>query len=253
MSRTLKVWFAILFLFAGTMSLLFASGAFRRGESADAGNVQAMTVVDDDAPSDVGTVGGTDAESNVGHNVNDDAIESTGDDVGEFVFTTQKGKKFSSTSLKGKIWVGSIFYATCPGTCRIQNTRVAELQNEFGEKGVEFVSITCDPDKDTPSALNDYSKMFGAQADKWHFLTGDFELARKIGEKKFGITVLPQTHSDRLVLFGKDGAMAGRYRSLEPEQFTRLKEEIRKLLGDDSSAAADADTEKESGTAGVAS
>lgn len=228
MSRTLKVWFAILFLFAGTMSLLFASGAFRRGESADAGNVQTMTVVDDDAASGVGTAGGTE----VGHDVNDDAIESSDEDVGEFEFTNQKGKKFSSTSLQGKIWVGSIFYATCPGTCRIQNTRVAELQNEFGEKGVEFVSITCDPDKDTPSALNDYSKMFGAQADKWHFLTGDFELARKIGEKKFGITVLPQTHSDRLILFGKDGSMAGRYRSLEPEQFTKLKEEIRKLLGD---------------------
>ena len=236
MSRTLKVWFAILFLFAGTMSVLFASGAFRRGEVQGsegevASNVQSMTVVDEDAP------------ESVGHDVDDDAIEKSDEVVSEFEFTNQKGKKFSSASLDGKIWVGSIFYATCPGTCRIQNTRVAELQKDFGDRGVEFVSITCDPDKDTPSALNDYSKMFGAQADKWHFLTGDFELARKIGEKKFGITVLPQTHSDRLVLFKKDGSMAGRYRSLEPEQFTKLKEEIEKLLGGEAVAKTESESE----------
>ena len=225
MSRTLKLWFAILLLFAGTMSVLFASGVIgrREGNGGDA-NVQSLTFVDDDA-------------DQLHHDVNDEAIESGGTPVGEFVFTNQKGQEFSSKSLEGKIWVGSIFYATCPGTCRIQNTRVAELQSEFGDSGVQFVSITCDPDKDTPAALNDYSKMFGAQPDKWHFLTGDFELAKKIGEQKFGITVLPQTHSDRLVLFDRDGNMVGRYRSLEPEQFTQLKSEIAKLLVEESGSS----------------
>ena len=229
MSRSLKFWCALLFLFAGAMTLLFASGRIGGRGTADP---QSMTVMESDP-----------AEDAEHHQVNDDALEQGIEPLEEFSFTDQKGKKFSSESLKGKIWVGSIFFATCPGTCRIQNTRVAELQGEYGDQGVEFVSITCDPDKDTPAALNDYSKLFGAQPEKWHFLTGDFELARKIGEKKFGITVLPQTHSDRLVLFNRKGKMVGRYRSLELDQFKILKTEIEKLLGGEVPAEGDAEAD----------
>ena len=146
--------------------------------------------------------------------------------IEDFTLTDQKGRSFNSADLKGKVWVGSIFYASCPSTCRIQNTRVQELQKRFGDGGVQFVSVTCDPANDTPSKLNDYSKLFAADEEKWHFLTGDLELIKKIGGQGFGITVDDKVHSDRLILFDRDGRMVKTYRSLEPDQFAELIEEL---------------------------
>ncbi len=211
MSRKLVFWCGILCVFVGTMAIVFASGVLEHESSQ----------VDEES-----------AGRDVHHVVLENEVVSKDPDAPpvEFEMTDQKGRKFNSQDLEGKIWVGSIFYASCPGTCKIQNTRVAELQKEFGDQGVEFVSITCDPDNDTVTRLHDYSNLFGADAEKWHFLTGDFATAKQVGEQKFGIVVRNQTHSDRLILFDRDGSLVGRFRSLEPVQFEKLKMKIRKLL-----------------------
>ena len=195
MSRTLTFWLAILFVFGGAMVVLLAN----RGD----------TPVDQEASAEPA----------------EDYSPLEG-----FVLTDQTGTSFDSKSLAGKIWIGSIFFAQCPSTCRIQNMRVAELQQRFGDQGVEFVSITCDPENDTVAALKDYSKGFEAEEDKWHFLTGDLGLIKQIGGETFGITVDDKVHSDRLVLFDRLGQQIGAYRSLEAQQFAELIEKVTELL-----------------------
>ncbi len=201
MSRPLMFFMALLFVFAGLMTIFYARRMVNPTEVVEDASHQQQ-----EAPTKV-----------------ENALE-------DFVLTDQTGGDFDSTTLKGKVWVGSIFFATCPSTCRMQNMRVAELQQRFGEQGVEFVSITCDPENDTPAALSDYSKKFGAQQDKWHFLTGDLGLIKRIGGEKFGITVDDKVHSDRLILFDREGKLVGTYRSLEPEQFAQLVKELKRLV-----------------------
>ena len=147
-----------------------------------------------------------------------------------FELTDQSGKTFNSESLAGKVWVGSIFFADCPSTCRVQNNRVAELQREFGDQGVEFVSITCDPANDTPARLAEYSRLFGADPAKWHFLTGDLLLIREIGNNKFGIVVEEEVHSDRLIVFDREGQVVGTYRSTQRDEFLKAQQKLRDLL-----------------------
>lgn len=147
-----------------------------------------------------------------------------------FQMTDQAGRKFDSTSLQGKIWIGSIFFTSCPSTCRVQNERVMELQRKFGDRGVEFVSVTCDPDHDTPAVLADYARIFAAQVEKWHFLTADAKLIKRVGNEMFGITVQGLTHSDRLVLFNRDGSIVGTYRSTDRDEVTKLSMKIDELL-----------------------
>ena len=198
MSRTLTFWMALLFVFGGAMVIVFAN----RNRTPESFSTSV-------------------AKPPVKYSLEDG-----------FQMTDQTGTEFDSKSLDGKIWIGSIFFSQCPSTCRIQNMRVAELQKRFGDKGVEFVSITCDPENDTVAALKDYSKTFDAESDKWHFLTGDLDLIKQVGGEKFGITVDDKVHSDRLILFGKDGGLIGTYRSLEAKQFAELIDEVSLLLGE---------------------
>ena len=60
------------------------------------------------------------------------------------------------------------FFASCPANCRKQTSRVAELEKEFGPEEVKFLSITVDPESDTPKTLAGYARSFPI-----HALAGD--------------------------------------------------------------------------------
>ena len=92
------------------------------------------------------------------------------------MLTDQDGKPFDSTSLRGKVWVGSFFFTNCPATCWRLNQTLAAMQQTSPTSQVRYVSITCDPDNDTPEALAKYAEHFKADPARWTFLTGDFDL-----------------------------------------------------------------------------
>lgn len=147
-----------------------------------------------------------------------------------FQMTDQEGKAFDSTSLKGTIWVGSVFFSSCPSTCRVQNQRVMELAAKFAERGVRFVSITCDPAHDTPVVLADYARLFHADPRNWHFLTADLDLVQRVGNELMGIEVKGITHSDRLVLFDRQGEILGTYRSTDRDEVLKLSARLEEIL-----------------------
>jgi protein SCO1/2 len=163
----------------------------------------------------------------------------------EFTLTDQHGQPFESKSLQGKVWVASFFFANCPQICRMQNMQVAKLQNKYADRGVELVSITCDPQRDTPAALASYAEMFNAEAEHWHFLTGDLLYIRRIGAEIFQVAVEEETHSDRLLVIDRDGKIRGTYRATKPEQFAALESTLDELL----EATEDVDAEGEAGGA----
>ena len=214
-NRTLVFWLAVLLLFSGAMTIMYASGRigpFRR-------DVQGSSrVKPEELNLSVSTTGPAEAPT----------LE-----IDAFQMVDQLGRKFHSDQLRGKIWVGSIFFANCPSTCRMQNAEVAKLQAEYAEKGVEFVSITCDPENDTVVKLAEYARMFNANPEKWHFLTGDYAEAERIGNTMFGITVQPETHSDRLVLINRAGKVHSTHRSMLFEDLKNVRKELDKLLAED--------------------
>lgn len=92
---------------------------------------------------------------------------------------TQDGKtlRFYSDVLENQIVLVSLFYTECTGMCPLTNAKLAEVQELLGDQlgnGVRFVSITLDPETDTPDVLKDYAEKFGAR-DGWLFLTGKKE------------------------------------------------------------------------------
>ena len=74
--------------------------------------------------------------------------------------------------------------------------------------------------------------MFGAKYEIWHFLTGDFGTIERVGNKMFGITVQREVHSDRLVLFDRDGNNRGTFRSVHANDVLELKSRLDEVLAE---------------------
>jgi protein SCO1/2 len=93
----------------------------------------------------------------------------------EFALTTQSGEGLSLTDLRGKVFAVTFIYATCKDTCPILTAKMATLQQRLGAdfgSHVRFVSVTVEPEIDTPAVLRAYAKRFGADPAGWSFLTG---------------------------------------------------------------------------------
>ena len=93
--------------------------------------------------------------------------------VPEFSLVERSGEKIGLADLLGKVWIANFIYTNCPDTCPVQSGQIKALQEEFaGEKDLRLVSITVDPKRDTPKALSEYAGRFGADPQRWIFLTG---------------------------------------------------------------------------------
>lgn len=138
--------------------------------------------------------------------------------VAPFKLIDQDGNVFDTRQLDGKVWVASFFFTNCPAICWRMNQALAAWQHTHPDSDIHFVSITCDPDNDTPAALKKYAEHFKADPKRWTFLTGDMSEIQKIGQKSFHIAVVKGDHTDRACVVDKSGKIRGRFRLTEPDQ-----------------------------------
>lgn len=140
--------------------------------------------------------------------------------IPDFSLTERSGEAVSLADLKGKVWVADLFYSTCPSTCPMISSRLTEIQKAVAsEPDVRLVSISTDPEKDTPEALKEYAAKFEA-TDKWLFLTGDKEAVYALANKGLKLSAVPNTepgaeepvtHSTKLALVDRHGMVRGFY------------------------------------------
>jgi protein SCO1 len=107
----------------------------------------------------------------------------------EFTLTTQDGQRLSLTELRGKVVAVTFIYASCTDTCPLLTAKMAGLQAalgaDFGPK-VFFLSITVDPERDTPAVLQRYAQAHGVNFAGWAFLTGTPAQIRQVA-RQYGI------------------------------------------------------------------
>ena len=159
-----------------------------------------------------------------------------------FELTERSGETFDSTSLAGKVWMASVFFANCPGTCFRENQAVADILRHVPDPDFVAVSVTCDPDNDTPEALRRYADRFDAPPERWKFLTGDMATIKTIANGTFLLPAEVGVHSERGVVFDRRGRLRGSYLLLQPDRVKLLEALIRDLLAEpaDKPAAAGA-------------
>lgn len=152
-----------------------------------------------------------------------------------FTLTDQDGKEFSSEALKGKVWLGAVFFANCPGPCFRENQAIAEILSEIKDPEFLAVSLTCDPENDTPDALRRYAERFEADPARWKFLTGDMEVIARVGQKKFLLPTEVGVHAEKGVVFDREGKIRGGFSLTNADRVDLLKKLIREVLADKAS------------------
>ena len=155
----------------------------------------------------------------------------------QFQFTAQDGTTVSNADFKGKVWVANFIFTRCAGPCPVMTSRMAELNQALSGKAkdVELVSITVDPEYDTPQVLKEYGERVGASPDKWKFLTGPKDQIEATVMKGFlqALSREPSgapIHSTRFVLVDRDGWMRGFLDGNDPELAQKLLMDIGDLL-----------------------
>lgn len=134
----------------------------------------------------------------------------------------QHGGAVSLASLRGKPVLIDFIYTSCAATCPVLTAKMVSVARELGPAlgaSVTIVSITLDPEHDSPAQLARYAKAQGADANGWLFLTGkpariDSVLAlfklRRTREEDGSIT-----HSVSAFLLGPDGRQVRQYNALD--------------------------------------
>ena len=115
-----------------------------------------------------------------------------GDNLPDVTLLNDDGKPVRFKEIvEGHIVVISFFYTNCRGTCPGTNTLMAELRESMAKvfgKSMRFISISVEPEVDTPEAVKEYASFYrkeNAHPDTpdWHFLTGSPEDIRKLRHK----------------------------------------------------------------------
>ena len=150
-----------------------------------------------------------------------------------FTLTDQTGAAFSSDALAGKVWLGAVFFANCPGPCFRENQAIADILKEIDAPDFVAVSLTCDPENDTPDALRRYADRFQADAGRWKFLTGDMETITRVGTGLFKLPVEVGVHAEKGVVFDRQGKLRGGYSLTDPKRVELLKQLIHEVLADE--------------------
>jgi protein SCO1/2 len=107
----------------------------------------------------------------------------------EFALTSQDGAPVALADFRGKVVAVTFIYTSCTSTCNVLTPTMSFVQDmlgrDFGTR-IVFVSITVDPERDTPDVLKQYAETFGADLKGWAFLTGAPAAIRDV-TRRYGV------------------------------------------------------------------
>ena len=162
--------------------------------------------------------------------------------LGAFRLVERSGREVTDADLADHVWVASFVFTHCPLSCPRISSVMKGLQGRFAGSEARLVSISVDPERDTPAVLADYARRFGADPARWWFLTGPkSEVVRLItGRFKLGLQAASEadreagaeafSHSDRMALVDR-GRVVGFFDSTDPRAIDTLVTEARRRAG----------------------
>ncbi|MCH8942979.1 MAG: SCO family protein [Bacteroidetes bacterium] len=125
--------------------------------------------------------------------------------------------------LKGKNVIISYLFTNCPDICPLTTHNIISIKEQLDKEGitdVEYVEISFDPERDSPSVLKNYANVRGIKSNSWHFLTGNkkviFNLLNELNVRAMpgdttitskGDTLYYFIHTDRISLLDKQGRL----------------------------------------------
>lgn len=130
--------------------------------------------------------------------------------------------------VKGKIVVMNYIFTNCPDICPLSTNNIRLIQQQLKKEKIEnvqFVSLSFDPEFDTPAVLTKFAEIHNLDLSNWMFLTGDKSVTDAI-IKKVGVLAVPNdstvfkdgrkiyyyVHTDRIQLSDTEGKIRKNYK-----------------------------------------
>jgi cytochrome oxidase Cu insertion factor (SCO1/SenC/PrrC family) len=118
--------------------------------------------------------------------------------VGDFTLTNQNNAAVSLVQLEGHVWVGDIIFTRCAGPCPKMTRQMRELQDSLPSASqARFITLTTDPQFDAPPVLRNYAARFGADTNRWWFLTGNPEQIAGLARNGLKLSAVPVQPAER--------------------------------------------------------
>jgi len=141
-----------------------------------------------------------------------------------FTLTNQFGREFTATDLHGRIAVVDFIFTSCPDVCPLLTEQLNGLRREVPRTApVSYVSISVDPEHDTPERLRAFATQHGAVADQVWFLTGPIDQVKDVVTRGFKQAMEHQPvragqprnvlHGSHFVLVDSTGTIRGYFAS----------------------------------------
>ncbi|MCI0657908.1 MAG: SCO family protein, partial [Acidobacteria bacterium] len=141
----------------------------------------------------------------------------------DFSLTERSGKTVTRADLLGKVSVVGFVFTSCAAQCPQLTAQMAKVQSFALPRwnNVQLISLTVDPERDTPEALAEYAKGFSADPERWIFLTGPKDQLDDLTRNGFKVASASPVpvdtspdavlHSVSLVLLDGQGRIRGYY------------------------------------------
>jgi protein SCO1/2 len=151
--------------------------------------------------------------------------------------TDQEGRALKAADFHEKLLVLSFFFSSCPTVCPVGTRALANVQHQLSaalRQRVRFVSLSVDPENDTPEALKKFAMANGADLGGWSFVRASLDdthaLMTELAafDARDGGPIAPSGHTTATYLFDGHGRLMQRYAG-SPLDVPRLVREIEQL------------------------
>ncbi|WP_165064361.1 DUF420 domain-containing protein [Paludisphaera rhizosphaerae] len=160
--------------------------------------------------------------------------------IGSFSLVERSGQPVTDATLADRPWIASFIFTRCKLSCPRITSIMKSLQERLSDADVRLVSVSVDPDHDTPEVLSNYAQSFEADPSRWLFLTGPQDAVMSLIHEKFLLPAMVNPapspdggdeaviHSDRLALV--DGnKLIGLFDTHDPKELEALEAKARLL------------------------
>jgi protein SCO1/2 len=118
--------------------------------------------------------------------------------VADFTLTNQDGQITTLADLTNHVWVADIIFTRCAGPCPRMTGQMEMLQNSLpSASAAKLVTLTTDPEFDSPAVLKKYGGRFGADFSRWTFLTGTKGEIAALASGSLKLSALPVKLEDQ--------------------------------------------------------
>lgn len=159
--------------------------------------------------------------------------------IPDFKLVDRNGEEFDDTYLDGKYTIVDFFYTSCPLICPGMSAVMREIQFATEGTDIQLLSISIDPEVDTPQVLKNYANGFKADPSRWKFGRGTVDMTQillmgvgfELGALNTEDGFRNIDHPSSILLVGPDRHVIDLYRYSDPDEVQELIKKARELAG----------------------